>query len=202
MSRPATVEDLDARLLGKGLAGLRIFFGIILFANGLAKLFSFRTIEIGPYSSFLINREETRQVLDFEINKRNGGTDVPLLKTIANDVILPNFDVFQWLITAVELGVGAALIVGLASRGAALIGLGSSCSSSSSTCQAGADVRAAARVGPAAHPHARPRGPGLGPRPALRGSRHRGSAAASPSSRRIRHELAVWREPTCAVEIY
>ncbi len=47
-----------------------------------------------------------------------------MLKTITNDVLLPNFDVFQWLITALELGVGAALIVGLASRGAALIGLG------------------------------------------------------------------------------
>ena len=117
-------DQLDARLLGRGLAALRIFFGLILFANGLAKLFSFRTIEIGPYSSFLINREETRQILDFEVNKRNGGTDVPLLDTLTNDVILPNFDVFQWLITAVELGIGAALIVGFASRGAALVGLG------------------------------------------------------------------------------
>jgi uncharacterized membrane protein YphA (DoxX/SURF4 family) len=116
--------DLDARLLGKGLAALRIFFGLILFANGLAKLFSFRTIEIGPYSSFLINREETRQILDFEVNQRNGGTDIPGLKTLTNDLILPNYDVFGWLITAVELGVGAALIVGLASRGAAAIGLG------------------------------------------------------------------------------
>ena len=118
------MSDLDARLVGKGLAALRIFFGLILFANGLAKLLSFRTIDVGPYSSFLIDREETRQILDFEVNKRNGGTDVPGLKTIANDVILPNFDVFEWVITAVELGVGAALIVGFATRGAALVGLG------------------------------------------------------------------------------
>ena len=113
-----------ARRLAQGLAGLRIFFGLILFANGLAKLLSFRTIEIGPYSSFLINRDETRQILDFEVNKRNGGTDVPLLQTITNDVILPNYDLFQWIITAVELGVGGALILGLATRGAALAGLG------------------------------------------------------------------------------
>jgi uncharacterized membrane protein YphA (DoxX/SURF4 family) len=39
-------------------------------------------------------------------------------------VILPNFGVFQILITVVELGVGAALILGLATRGAALVGLG------------------------------------------------------------------------------
>ena len=131
MNHPSTsgvqadmADDLDARLLGKGLAGLRIFFGLILFTNGLAKLLSFRTIEIGPYSSFLINREETRQILDFEVNKRNGGTDVPGLKGLTNEVILPNFDFLQWVITAVELGVGAALILGLATRGAALLGLG------------------------------------------------------------------------------
>ncbi len=117
-------DPLDARTLGKGMAALRIFFGLILFTNGLAKLLSFRDIDIGPYSSFLINREETRQILDFEVNKRNGGTAVPGLQTLANDVILANFDVFEWIITAVELGVGAALILGIASRGAALVGLG------------------------------------------------------------------------------
>ena len=38
--------------------------------------------------------------------------------------MLPNWDVFQWLITAVELGAGLALILGLASRLAALVDLG------------------------------------------------------------------------------
>ena len=116
--------ELDAPLLARGLAALRIFFGLILFSNGLAKLFEFRTIEIGPYRSFLINREGARSILDFEVNKRNGGTDVPGLPTLVNDVILANYGFFQWVITAVELGVGAALIVGLATRGAALVGLG------------------------------------------------------------------------------
>ena len=107
----------------KGLAALRIFFGLILFSNGLAKLFDFRTVEIGPYSAFLINRDEARGILDFEVNQRAGGTDVPLLSSVVNDVILPRWDVFQWLTTALELGAGAALIVGMASRGAALAAL-------------------------------------------------------------------------------
>jgi uncharacterized membrane protein YphA (DoxX/SURF4 family) len=34
----------------RGLAAFRIFFGLILFTNGLAKLFDFRTIELGPYA--------------------------------------------------------------------------------------------------------------------------------------------------------
>ncbi len=116
---PAT-HEVDARLLGKGLAGLRIFVGLIFFANGLAKLFSFRNIEIGPYRSFLINREETRSILAGEA-KRN---DLGLVQTIVNDVLLPNYGWLQWAITFAELGIGALLILGLATRGAALLGLG------------------------------------------------------------------------------
>lgn len=111
--------------LGRGLAALRIFFGLILFANGLAKLLEFRAVEIGPYRSFLIDRAEARAILDFETNRRGGeGTDVPGLKALVNDVILANWDVLQWVVTFVELGAGVALIVGLASRGAALLALG------------------------------------------------------------------------------
>jgi uncharacterized membrane protein YphA (DoxX/SURF4 family) len=110
---------------GRALAAFRIYAGLVLFANGLAKLLEFRTIEIGPYESFLINRAEARSILDFETNRRGGdGTDVPVLKDLVNDVILPNWDVFQWLVTALELGAGAALILGLASRAAALAALG------------------------------------------------------------------------------
>ena len=125
MSRAGTADVLDARLLGRGLAALRIFFGTILFANGLAKLLDFRQISIGPYQSFLITRDEARSILEFEVNERGGdGTDVPGLKALVNDVILANWGVFQWIVTLVELGVGALLIVGLATRGAALVGLG------------------------------------------------------------------------------
>ena len=110
----------DARLLGKGLAGLRIFVGLIFFANGLAKLFSFRSIEIGPYSSFLVNRQEARSILQGEAAK----SEIPLIQNLVNDVLLPNFGWLQWVLTFVELGVGALLIVGLVARGAALVGFG------------------------------------------------------------------------------
>jgi uncharacterized membrane protein YphA (DoxX/SURF4 family) len=122
LSTPAATSSagLDARWLAQGLAALRIFFGLILFTNGLAKLFSFRNIEIGAYRSFLINREEARSILAGEAGKN----DLPVLPGLVNDVLLPNWEVFQWVVTAVELGVGAALILGLATRLAALIGLG------------------------------------------------------------------------------
>jgi len=121
----AAAPPLDARELGRGLAALRIFFGLILFANGLAKLFEFRQISIGPYQSFLITKAEARRILEFEVNRRGGdGTDVPGLRAIVNDVVLANWGLFQWVVTLVELGVGALLIVGLATRLAALVGLG------------------------------------------------------------------------------
>jgi uncharacterized membrane protein YphA (DoxX/SURF4 family) len=109
-----------AELLAKGLAALRIFVGLIAFTNGLAKLTGFRQIEIGPYRSNLINLESTRNILVNESRL----SEVPLIKPIVNQLILPNFEVFKVLITVVELGVGAALILGLATRGAALVGLG------------------------------------------------------------------------------
>jgi uncharacterized membrane protein YphA (DoxX/SURF4 family) len=110
---------------GRGLAAFRIYAGLVLFANGVAKLFEFRDIDVGPYQAFLINKDGARTILDFEVNERGGdGTDVPLLKDVVNDVFLPNWDVFQWLVTALELGAGAALILGLASRAAALAALG------------------------------------------------------------------------------
>jgi uncharacterized membrane protein YphA (DoxX/SURF4 family) len=125
VSAPAARVPANPVVLARGLAALRIFFGLILFSNGLAKLLSFREVEIGPYRSFLIDRPEARAILDFETNRRGGdGTEVPGLKAVVNDLVLPNYDVLQWLLTVVELGAGLALIVGLATRGAALLALG------------------------------------------------------------------------------
>jgi uncharacterized membrane protein YphA (DoxX/SURF4 family) len=112
---------VSASILGKGMAVLRIFTGIILFANGWAKLTGNRNVDVGWYRGFLIVRNEARSILQFEVNERGEtGTRVPFIKAVVNDHILPNWDVYQWLVTAVELGLGALLIVGLASRGAAL----------------------------------------------------------------------------------
>jgi uncharacterized membrane protein YphA (DoxX/SURF4 family) len=116
---------LDAAALARALAAFRIFFGLILFSNGLAKLFGFTDVFIGPYKATLIDRPEARAILDFEVNRRGGdGTDLPLLKSIVNNVMLDHWGIFQWVTTALELGAGAALILGIASRGAALAGLG------------------------------------------------------------------------------
>lgn len=116
---PAT-SGPDALRLGQGLAVLRIFFGLILFANGVSKLFNFTDISILGYKANLIDRGTARAILENEAAR----TEFPLIGTIANDLMLPNWGFFEWAITFMELGVGALLIVGLATRGAALLGLG------------------------------------------------------------------------------
>ncbi len=107
----------DPALLARGLAALRIFVGVIALSNGLAKLFSFRMIDIGPYSGTLVDRPEARGILEGEAARN----ELPLLPSIVDDIVLPSYDVMQWLVTFTELGTGALLILGVLSRGAALI---------------------------------------------------------------------------------
>ena len=110
--------------LGRGLAALRIFVGVIFLANGFTKVTGERVVEIGWYLGVLISRGEARNILDFEVNQRNRtGTGVPYLKDVVNDFILPNWDWMQWVVTYTEVGVGLLLILGLLTRAAALAGL-------------------------------------------------------------------------------
>ena len=136
MTAPTTIESpppsiIDPILFARGMGVIRIFFGIILLANGLAKLEpSLGRIDIGAYHANLITRDGARGILNFEVNERRiregapQGTQVPGLKPFVNNVLLANWAVFQWLVVLVEGGAGLLLILGLATRGAALVDLG------------------------------------------------------------------------------
>jgi uncharacterized membrane protein YphA (DoxX/SURF4 family) len=117
----------SARTLAKGLAVLRVFMGLVLLLNGLAKLLGFSQLQVGPYVANLIDREAARFILRYEVfqNPAGGaeGTRVPGLRPLA-DVMLDNWALFGWGITLTEIVVGGLLVVGLATRGAALVGLG------------------------------------------------------------------------------
>jgi uncharacterized membrane protein YphA (DoxX/SURF4 family) len=122
---------IDSILFSKGMAVIRIFFGIILLANGLAKLQpALGRIDIGPYHANLITREGARGILNFEVNERRiregapQGTQVSGLKPFVNDVVLANWGILQWVVVLVEVGAGLLLVLGLATRGAALVDLG------------------------------------------------------------------------------
>ena len=127
----ATAPLIDPILFAKGMAVIRIFFGIILLANGLAKLQpALGRIDLGPYHANLITRDGARGILTFEVNERRiregapPGTQVPGLKPFVNTVVLANWGLFQWIVVLIEVGAGLLLVLGLATRGAALIDLG------------------------------------------------------------------------------
>ena len=122
---------LGPTLFAKGMAVIRIFFGIILLANGLAKIEpALGRIDLGPYHANLITRDGVRGILNFEVNERRiregapQGTQVPGLKPFVNTVVLANWGLFQWVVVLVEVGAGLLLVLGLAARGAALVALG------------------------------------------------------------------------------
>ena len=122
---------LGPALFAKGMAVIRIFFGIILLANGLAKIEpALGRIDLGPYHANLITRDGARGILNFEVNERRiregapQGTQVPGLKPFVNTVVLANWGLFQWVVVLVEVGAGLLLVLGLAALGAALVALG------------------------------------------------------------------------------
>lgn len=133
---PITIPPTQANVIppvpfGRGLAVIRIFFGIILFANGLAKVYpDLGRIDIGAYHGNLVTRSGARGILNFEINDRQvrrdapRGTKVPGLRRFVNEVILKHWGFFGIFVTVAELAVGALLILGLLTRFGALIGLG------------------------------------------------------------------------------
>ncbi len=74
-TRQDTTTLADLRSLGRGLAVIRIFFGVILLANGLAKVFDWTRVSIGDYYIVnLINRPTSRDILDSLANKERPGT--------------------------------------------------------------------------------------------------------------------------------
>jgi uncharacterized membrane protein YphA (DoxX/SURF4 family) len=119
-AREATTEVAPASL-ARGLAALRIFMGLVLFANGVAKVFSAGggvTIRLGPYVTNLVDRGAARVILQ----SNGASSQLPLVPEVSA-FLISLWPVLQWLVTAVELGVGLLLIVGLFTRGAALVGL-------------------------------------------------------------------------------
>lgn len=124
--RPGPGTLPDPVVLARGLAALRIFVGLIALANGLAKLFGWHSIRIGPYSANLLNREDARGILEFEVFRNpNGGaegTRVPLIRDLSQ-FMLDNWTLVGWSLTALEIGTGLLLVLGLATRGAALAAL-------------------------------------------------------------------------------
>lgn len=107
------------RSLAGGFAALRILFGLVYLSNALAKLVGTANYDLGFYSFNLINRDAARSIL----NGASSGTFEPL-RTIYQDFVLANWGFFQWFLTVTELAIAVLLLLGIASRLAALVALG------------------------------------------------------------------------------
>jgi uncharacterized membrane protein YphA (DoxX/SURF4 family) len=82
----------------------------VYFSNGLAKLLGFHNVTLGPWKTTLINRGDA-----FGIQQGNTQSSPGFLHDVGL-LIVANWDIFQWLLTTAELGVGVALLVGVLSR--------------------------------------------------------------------------------------
>ncbi len=102
----------------RSLVTLRTFLGIVYLTNGLAKVFDFHSVTIFFWKFYLIDRADA-----LGIQKANTAASPGFIHDIGK-VVVDNWDVFQWLLTVGEVGVGIALILGLFSRLTALGGLG------------------------------------------------------------------------------
>ncbi|GAC1602881.1 MAG: hypothetical protein NVS3B21_31180 [Acidimicrobiales bacterium] len=116
-------RSADPRRLGEGIAAIRILLGLTFLLNGVAKLFAFHRVTVGPYVANLINRGDAKFILNAEVN-HNAQHHLPLIGRITNDLVLPNWGLFGWGLTTVEIVAGLLLVVGLWSRLGALIALG------------------------------------------------------------------------------
>lgn len=110
------------RRFGQAFALLRVLMGLVFLLNGLAKLFEFHAVVIGPYVANLIDRADTRFILNIEANK-NAQHPLPGIRPLVNHVFLAHYGFWQWAFTAAELGIGTLLVLGLASRLGALLGV-------------------------------------------------------------------------------
>ena len=103
--RPVAVAGYQTALVV-----VRAFLGIVYFTNGLAKLFGLHDLIIGPWHTFLINRDDA---LNIQMGNTNSS---PGLIHDLGSLVIANWGVFQWLLTLGELAVGIGLVLGVLGR--------------------------------------------------------------------------------------
>lgn len=118
-TQPAVSAALS-QTLAKGFAALRIFFGLIWLSNGLAKLIGKGSYDWGFMSFNLIDGGAAK----FIATEASGKTYITPLKGIYESLVLPNWGFFGPFLTVAELAIGVALLLGFATRAAALVSLG------------------------------------------------------------------------------
>ena len=112
---------LPTARIARGLAAFRIFVGLVWLANALAKVVNQGSYDLGVVSFSLISRDTARGLLESYTGPESNA--IAPLKSVYRDLVLANWGVFQWLLTAAELVVGVSLVLGIASRLGPLVAL-------------------------------------------------------------------------------
>ena len=103
-------------LLARGFAVLRIFFGLIYLSNGIAKAIEKFQYDWGFMSFNLITKGGARGLATSAAES----TAIAPLRFVFQEFVLPNWGFFGWFLTVAELLIGLALVLGVATRAAAL----------------------------------------------------------------------------------
>jgi uncharacterized membrane protein YphA (DoxX/SURF4 family) len=116
--RAATLPTMR---IARGLAAFRIFVGLVWLSNALAKVFNQGSFDLGVVSFGLISRDTARGLLETYTGPESNA--IAPLKSLYTDLVLANWGVFQWFLTAAELTIGITLVLGIASRLGPLLAL-------------------------------------------------------------------------------
>lgn len=98
---------------------LRIFTGLVFVTNGLAKVLGTGSIDLGFFSFTLITKGSARDILTNAAAK----TGIRPLGGFYQHAVLPAWGFWGVFLTLAELAVGIGLLLGIASRLAAVGGL-------------------------------------------------------------------------------
>jgi uncharacterized membrane protein YphA (DoxX/SURF4 family) len=104
-------------LAEKGIALIRIGFGLVFLTNGLAKVIGWDGIH--PFPGYLITMDGARGILEFDTQSHPVG----LYKDFIDDVVLANWSVFSVLLTLGELFIGVTLVSGAFANLGAITGI-------------------------------------------------------------------------------
>jgi len=120
MTTERTQPPLAAsRTLAGGFAALRIFMGLVWVSNALAQVFSQGTVDWGFFSFNLFTRDAARSIA----SNASGKSQLAPLGAFYRDVVVANWGFFGILFTIAELAIGLGLLLGFATRLAAVGGL-------------------------------------------------------------------------------
>ncbi len=98
---------------------LRIFTGSVWLSNALAKVFNVGGFNFGFFSFSLVNGDAARNILTGAAAR----SDIRPLAAFYQHLVLPNWGFWGVFLTFAELAVGLGLVLGIASRLAAVGGL-------------------------------------------------------------------------------